>query len=594
MQNLIKTGLSAALKSWITLLCFEMLYKVIGSTLLFDLADSTKAAILKLNELTYISQENIGTIFRNPTSLLLLLGTFTLLSYYVYFEISALIIYCEAGWQGRYISIWSLCKKAMSRSLCIFQLKNLPIFLALLPLIALSIFPLTNGFLNVVRIPEFILDYVLESPMLFALFALAMILMNLLLFFYLFSFPSVILEKKHFFGSLSRSKKLLKGRKLRTAAILLGCALAIALLVILSFICLVFLLWLWSKWPNSNDGGKALFQFYYLRFSSIIAVIVNVLGALTLCTAIVTLSHHYQNETPPKHPPVRRTRRKLLLHAASVTATLALLLIYSETELGGTLLYAPENPDTVVVAHRAGAAFAPENTLAALQYAIDAKADIAEIDVQQTQDKVLIAAHDNNLKRTTGVDLHIGDADYSFIRKLDAGAFFSSTFKGEHIPTLEEMLSTARDKIQLMIELKSTGHERSLVSETIKQIEAAKMTEQCMLASMDLELLRQSKEQKPELRTVYITTLLFLDLQDLDYVDAYSVETSFLTAALVSELHSAGKKVYVWTANRDENMRKILRSGADGLVTDNPELARYYLNPESNHLLLQELSAWLY
>ena len=163
-----------------------------------------------------------------------------------------------------------------------------------------------------------------------------------------------------------------------------------------------------------------------------------------------------------------------------------------------------------IIAHRAGAAFAPENTLAALEAAISAGADSAEIDVQQTQDGTLIIMHDTNFKRTTGYDSQVWDTPYDIVQTLDAGSFFAPEFANEPIPTLEMMLAAAKNRIHLMIELKSSGHERQLVETTLALIQKYGMEDQCSIASMDSAILQQTKAINPSIETVLILSLIHI------------------------------------------------------------------------------------
>ncbi|MFQ9873257.1 MAG: glycerophosphodiester phosphodiesterase family protein, partial [Oscillospiraceae bacterium] len=188
----------------------------------------------------------------------------------------------------------------------------------------------------------------------------------------------------------------------------------------------------------------------------------------------------------------------------------------------------------------------------------------------------------------------VWETDYSTVQALDAGSFFSSTFAGERVPTLEEMLNAAKGRIRLMIELKSTGHEHNLVEQTIQLIQAAGMETECVIASMDAALLERSKQLAPEIETVYITSLAFSEQFDLDYVDGYSVETSFLTPEMVTQIQYRQKKIYAWTANTESNIKKIIRMGADGLVTDNPRLANFFLKFFSKNYLIDGLADLLY
>ncbi len=593
MNSLIRSGLGAGLKSWPTILFFEITYKIAGYFLFLNLWDLIRTAALRRLDFPVIGQQNIGLMFRDPLCLLLILCIFLLLGYYLYLEITALVLYCEEGWRGRSISIWALWKRAFLRSLTLFHPRNLPVVFALVPVIGLSALPLANGFVGKIRIPEFILDYIKGAPGLFAAFLAVMTALNVLLFFYLFAFPTVILGEGRYRDALRESARLLKGWKLKTALFLLACVLAFLLAALLLSICMILLLWIGSKLAFDPDGGRAFFQFRYLKWSAMGGVLLGVLGPVSLFSAVLSLYHRYRGDVQSRPVPASHSIRSVLAGLLPVIAALMLLGIFSETELGGNPYSAPQ-PGTVVVSHRAGAAFAPENTLAALEWSIREGAAMAEIDVQQTRDGVLIVLHDSNFRRVAGLDQTVWETDWATVRTLDAGSHFSPDFAGERIPSLDEMLAAAKDRIQLMIELKATGHETALVEQTIARIRAAGMERQCVVASMDPELLRESKELAPEIATVYITIMAFSDRYDLPYVDGYSVETGFLNAELVAQLHAEGKAVYAWTANSEEGMLKIIRMGADGLVTDNPPLADFFLNATDQNYFLNTLTELLY
>ena len=586
MMKSLKTGVLTALKNWPTLICFEIIYKTLGLGLILDLLNDIRTELLQISGFSVIGQNELGTVLQNPTALLLILCGLIALTYYVYFEITALTLSCEAGWRGELITLWALCKKTFQCSVSVFHYRNLPVVLLLLPIIALSAFPLTNGLLNAVRIPEFILEHIRQTPSLLAVFICLIALLNIVLFLYLFSFPLVILDGGQFIGSLGRNRKLLRRRKRKTLGYLLICAVFIVLAVIACACVIPLFLWACGKLIGAPDGGLSFFKFYYPRWSAVSAVLSSMLGSLTLVSALVTLFHRYRGDQKPDRKPAPHVFSQIIRRTAAILASVLLLLLYSETEAGGAP-WKPAGAQTAIIAHRAGAAFAPENTVAALRTAIAAGAEIAEIDVQQTRDQTLIVMHDANFKRTIGFDQNVWETDGRTIRTLDAGSLFSAKFTGEPIPTLQDMLSAAKGNIRLMIELKSTGHEGGLVEATIAQIRANGMERQCSIASMNLELLQQVKSFAPEIETVYISAVLLSDLYDLDYIDSYSVETSFATAGMIASIRANGKKLYVWTANQEVTMKKILRLEADGLVTDNPELAVYFRDRLQENLLQQ-------
>lgn len=230
-----------------------------------------------------------------------------------------------------------------------------------------------------------------------------------------------------------------------------------------------------------------------------------------------------------------------------------------------------------VIAHRAGAAEAPENTLAALERAIAAGADMAEIDVQRTRDKILVTLHDESLARTTGLDRLSEETDLSEIRGLDAGTWFSGDFAGEPLPTLAAMLDAARDRISLMIEVKRDGRDGSVAEQVVALIVTKGMEDQCVLASASWADLQRSKELAPELKTVWILQRVTSDLWGQPYVDGYSVCADNLTRADVERAHGEGRPIYAWTVNQKSKMKWVLGLGVDGLVTDDPDEAKVLL-----------------
>ena len=176
------------------------------------------------------------------------------------------------------------------------------------------------------------------------------------------------------------------------------------------------------------------------------------------------------------------------------TAIVMLLFVYFLTY--GVLpqvLAAGKDTPMIVVAHRAGAKVAPENTLAALEQAIRDGAPIAEIDVQQLSDGTLIVMHDSNFKRTAGEDVCVWDTEADVLSTLEVGSTFSAAYRGEQIPTLEEMLACAEDRITLMIELKYSWQEQELEENVLALLQEYDMVDECIIGSMNRGILQRER-----------------------------------------------------------------------------------------------------
>ena len=251
---------------------------------------------------------------------------------------------------------------------------------------------------------------------------------------------------------------------------------------------------------------------------------------------------------------------------------------------GGSLLLGAEaaegkrHPrDLTIVAHRAGAWFAPENTLAALEQTIRDGSVIAEIDVQQLRDGTLIVMHDSNFRRTAGVDRNVWDIDYDEMREYEVGSAFSDAYVGETIPTLEQMLQCADGRIILMIELKYTGKEERLEESVLELLRQYHVERKCIVGSMNEQILQRMKELDGGIPTVFIVHNLSEEQYERDYADSYSIEARNLTTEMVERIHGQDKPVYGWTANSFASAKWIADCGADGIVTDNVQQSKLFL-----------------
>ena len=105
----------------------------------------------------------------------------------------------------------------------------------------------------------------------------------------------------------------------------------------------------------------------------------------------------------------------------------------------------------IVVAHRADWRNYPENSLEAINSAIDMGVDMLEIDVQRTKDGVLILMHDHNLDRTTTGSGNIADTDWEDIAKLNLKDH-KGNVTAYKVPKLEDALLACKDRIMINLD----------------------------------------------------------------------------------------------------------------------------------------------
>lgn len=226
-----------------------------------------------------------------------------------------------------------------------------------------------------------------------------------------------------------------------------------------------------TKWVEIPLKTAGTFAFYFYRAVPMAAFILGVLSTIWLTSLILTLFHQYRGDVRPLVPVRKKAGLVCFLkRAAVIVCAVFAVAIFSETELGGSLMIGTYTSPQVV-AHRSGALSAPENTMAALDNAIAMNVDMVEIDVQQLKDGTLILLHDDSFNRTAGKDKKVWEAEYDEVKHYDAGSWFSPRFSGEPVPRLDDFLKRARGNVQVMIELKFTGHETGLVEGVVALIE---------------------------------------------------------------------------------------------------------------------------
>jgi len=241
------------------------------------------------------------------------------------------------------------------------------------------------------------------------------------------------------------------------------------------------------------------------------------------------------------------------------------------------------------VAHRGGAAYAPENTMAAFMNAFLLKADYFELDVAMTKDGVLVVIHDDTVDRTTDGTGKVAELTYDYIRTLDAGSWFSPEFVGEHVPTLGEVLNTFRGKIGILIEIKDPkiypGIEQKVADELIKRNMDKPENGKIIVQSFDWDSVQTFHDILPEV-PVGVLTFYAIDVTPArlaeaatyaDYVNPYLGNPQYppyvvrVTPDVIDLIHDYGMGIMVWTVDTPADITWLVKAHVDGIITDNPD-----------------------
>jgi glycerophosphoryl diester phosphodiesterase len=108
----------------------------------------------------------------------------------------------------------------------------------------------------------------------------------------------------------------------------------------------------------------------------------------------------------------------------------------------------------LVIAYRSASSYAPENTYAAFDVALEIGARHLELNVQMTSDDRLVTIQDDWVNRTTNGFGRVWKHTLAELQVLNAGAWFDKNFAGQHIPTLEAVLDHYRGRAHPHVEIK--------------------------------------------------------------------------------------------------------------------------------------------
>ncbi|MFB6468882.1 glycerophosphodiester phosphodiesterase [Cytobacillus sp. Hz8] len=238
------------------------------------------------------------------------------------------------------------------------------------------------------------------------------------------------------------------------------------------------------------------------------------------------------------------------------------------------------------VAHRGASGYAPENTIAAFDKAVEMKADYIEIDVQRSKDGKLVIIHDTTVDRTTDGTGKVKDLTFEQLRALDAGSFKGEQFKGEKIPTFDEILDRYHGKTGILIELKTPelypGIEESVAQELKERNLDHPQNEKIIIQSFNFESMEKMNELLPKV-PIGVLTSSQADASEQAlkefsaYADYFNPSYGIVSEDLVEQVHSLGLKISSWTVSNQETANFLLSMDVDAIITNYPD----YVDPRN-------------
>lgn len=429
----------------------------------------------------------------------------------------------------------------------------------------------TLSVLSWIKIPNFVLDVVMKTPLFLSLYLVVLVVLGVLAFFLIMTVQAMFAEDLNPWQAMGASMKFVKQHwwavlvTLVRGVVLLGGAIIGGATIMLAVPLLAALV---------LPENVTMVRFSYLLFSLVLSAAAALLLFVVipfqlrnLTRAWVVLNQSVSVEHREDVRAADRRARPRLVAAGAATAVLAVAVAALGTAFFQEVFV--QDRDIAVVAHRGGGDLDAENSVEGLEAAIAAGVQWSEIDIQCTRDGAYVVNHDATFARLAGVKKASSEMTLAEIQELRIVNEFTPGQPARAVPTIEQMMDAAKDRINLFVELKGATADQQMVDDMVKLIKERGQLDQVALISLDHALISYVETTYPEVITGYLYYFGLGDTANLDF-DYLIIEEGVATSAKVEELQEGGRKVIVWTVNTEESIDRYAGSRVDGIITDVP------------------------
>lgn len=234
---------------------------------------------------------------------------------------------------------------------------------------------------------------------------------------------------------------------------------------------------------------------------------------------------------------------------------------------------------SLVWAHRGASGYAPENTLAAFQKAVDLGADGVELDIQLTKDDQIVVIHDETIDRTSDGKGWVKDYTLEELRAFNYNRT-KPEYKHADIPTMREVFELLKPTgLFINIEIKTGVVFYEKIEEKILALtKEMGMEDRVCYSSFNHYTVTRIHELKPDAEVGFLYADGPIDMP------SYGVKhgVNALHPALynlqydgfVKECKEKGLKLNVWTVNERPYMEMCCQYGVDAIITNYPDIAK--------------------
>lgn len=229
----------------------------------------------------------------------------------------------------------------------------------------------------------------------------------------------------------------------------------------------------------------------------------------------------------------------------------------------------------LIIAHRGDASNAPENTIPAFKSALSLGADGVELDVRLTKDQRLVVFHDHCLGRTAPGSKPVNHYTEQEIRDLDVGSWFALDFKGERVPTLDEVFESLPKDFLINVEMKTVIKGMRLIATKVAEVvRRHRRWDSTLVASFNPISLWELRKIDPRISRGYIWSrhhpfpIRSRCFSPLVKASWYDPANDSYNLKLHRKLRDQGAHILAWDLDFNRDLEQMAAARVDGVVTD--------------------------
>ncbi|MDF1617185.1 glycerophosphoryl diester phosphodiesterase membrane domain-containing protein [Petrocella sp. FN5] len=454
-------------------------------------------------------------------------------------------------------------------------------FLVVIPLVNLPVKPLI---FNQIKVPTYFIENIMVYNLIKVVYGGVVFLLAYFLLRCIFVFHEILLTGKSTWQAIRSSLKLTK--KLQKAIIFKILMLNLILFGLLTGILAIISFLLTGLNTDANYQINQILTTlsgFLLWIYTLLIFPVNILFLTRLYYEVKRKDGAIYKDflRPIRWPLMSRAEcylRDQLKPRRYLSAFLVILSLIVSFYMGHTLnqdlLY--KGRDIAVAAHRGKIGNSPENSLSAIALALDLGVDVIELDVQLTKDYVVVLHHDLNLRKMAGISKRVSEMTYSELLELDIGSGISIDYMNERIPRLEDVITFIDGRALILIDIKAYGYEAEMAKLIVEILEEKNAVEASYIQSFNYKVLSEIRLLNSDIRIGQIMYYAIGNLDLLD-VDFYTVQKDMLSQEFAKKARQMDRGIWVWTLNREAEIKKALQFDIDGIITANAELVQEIL-----------------